>query len=939
MALRLILGPAASGKGDRIYETLADAACREQPSLVLPTAIDARASLLELARRGIRGVAVNTFDEAVARMWMLHGDGRRLVTAASRATLVQSVIERSASNQMGESGRTRGFALLVADVARRVSVPAPAPADTAARQMAEIIREYHRALELAGFIEPVSATELLARRKPDPGGPWCAMRFTDFDPAQEALLLTLAQSRDVVVALTWSDGAATEGITPLVDRLRTRAETVELAAEQGRTDPHLRAFTSALFEASESLVMGDAVSFHEASGGDAECVLVANAVREALNSGADAGSIAVTFRDPGRRLDSIGAALSARGVPTHVDVRVPFSRTAFGAASLALLDACAGRGEPRERLLAFLMSPCSGLDKDVVARLDRTWRSKGLDPRSGVEEAIRAAGGGASSAARLLQLGKQVVRSRVDVRSSADWQKMAGLLLAHASASEDAFCGASPGPDSAAHRALLAAVSDTAAIGEGVGEEQFSQALRSVEVSTAPGKRADEILVTEAHRLKGQRFDVVVVGGLNADEFSPEPRESLAAAMLMRLGRPVGHDERLVERALFHSVATRARQKLVLVRQAFDERGEALRPSAFWEEALDVYRGIEAAVDGSTPASIPIGRLSLASAVEAAPAYLPGRVQARAAARSLAPRVPDRGILADQTVRSALADRRTFSVSEVERYLQCPYKWFMETALRPREIDRAFDVREKGSLAHEILAEFYRAWRALGHARVTPGHLTEALEELETAGRACAQARTRSGGQRLSEELDIADAHAWARAVVIDDAEFLPGFRPAQHEVAFGSDDEQPMVLAGLELKGFVDRIDEGPEGLVVIDYKAAAQLKGWSSFATAGLIQVPIYAAVVSKLLGRPVVGAVYRSLSTLSARGVWIDGAIDLGGRGCGRDGVDREELDSVVADAVDRLEGAVRRIRSGDIALDPATGACRRCGFAGHCEGARR
>src|SRR5665648_182626 len=75
-----------------------------------------------------------------------------------------------------------------------------------------------------------------------------------------------------------------------------------------------------------------------------------------------------------------------------------------------------------------------------------------------------------------------------------------------------------------------------------------------------------------------------------------------------------------------------------------------------------------------------------------------------------------------------LRDRHTFSVSELEAYLNCPYRWFYERRLSGEPLDREVDALERGKLAHEAMRCFYEAWSEEGYERVTPETLPQARE-------------------------------------------------------------------------------------------------------------------------------------------------------------------------------------------------------------------
>lgn len=77
---------------------------------------------------------------------------------------------------------------------------------------------------------------------------------------------------------------------------------------------------------------------------------------------------------------------------------------------------------------------------------------------------------------------------------------------------------------------------------------------------------------------------------------------------------------------------------------------------------------------------------------------------------------------------------------------------------------------------------------------------------------------------------------------------------PAAVEVA-ATEQKVEATLGGVPFKGVVDRIDEGPDGMVVTDYKSGRPPS--RRFEPKRLVQVLLYAAAVAEYMGRPPVRA----------------------------------------------------------------------------------
>ncbi len=932
MALTLVVGRANAGKSGVLHRKLERAARTGRPVLLLPARPEVARAEEEFAGKGVLGVYVGTFDDWIRRVWAIYGDGRRPVTASQRLVFASEAIGGDGADSLGPSGQTAGFARLVADVARRT--PRPVDASTAtARSLGRVVQRYLNILADNGYIESYQMCEALSGILPVDIGPVCVNRFTDFAPWQLDLLVELSSRHDVTVALTWEDGLpATEALTPVVQRLSAVPGcSVEIVSGGSWTAPALDRIVGGLYGAETAIDPADTLEFALATGAEAEATLAAEIVAKAIASGVRPGDIAVTFRDVASRANLLSTAFASRGVPAELDISTTLGQTSLGAALLALLSAVGG--DPafaREQLLAYVLGPYSGVSPEDASEADRRWRRRRMSGPELISDALRSM----PSAACAIGCARDLWRRPLEQDASRKWKELLGELLASASARRG-LGGLAGHLDAAAHRAALGVIGELADLPEGCrpGASEVIAALRDARVSLARPERPDAVTVTEVHRLRARRFDMVVVGGLTASEFSSERREPLAASLLTEMGQPSGSDERLSERMLFYTVVSRARRKLVLLRQDAKENGDAVRPSVFWEEVFDLLQGVD---DGSGETSGPvIHRAASADVARTAPSFTPGRVEERVRARSASVSMRGRGELHDPAALAAMSERDEFSVSELEAYLKCPYRWFFERVVRPKTLDREVDALERGSRAHEILARFYGAWREAGHTRVTPEGLGEALRLLDEVAEAVHQeAHVTAIG--LAEELSVARATEWARRIVEDDAVFLEGYAPFAHELRFGRRHDKPVEFAGVAFRGAIDRVERGPAGVLVIDYKSS-EAKGRGSFVGSGLLQATVYAAIAGDITGLPVVGGVYRSMSTLKTRGFYRDGALELGSRGSTKDAVDGQAFEDELKRAAEAVQAAVQGIRSGHISPCPAKPEyCKSCVARAVCGG---
>jgi RecB family exonuclease len=76
--------------------------------------------------------------------------------------------------------------------------------------------------------------------------------------------------------------------------------------------------------------------------------------------------------------------------------------------------------------------------------------------------------------------------------------------------------------------------------------------------------------------------------------------------------------------------------------------------------------------------------------------------------------------------------RRTRSVTQVERYLDCPFRFFASHVLdldeEPEAAEIALDPRQRGTTVHAVFQSFFAAWDRSGRGAITAAALPEARE-------------------------------------------------------------------------------------------------------------------------------------------------------------------------------------------------------------------
>lgn len=221
--------------------------------------------------------------------------------------------------------------------------------------------------------------------------------------------------------------------------------------------------------------------------------------------------------------------------------------------------------------------------------------------------------------------------------------------------------------------------------------------------------------------------------------------------------------------------------------------------------------------------------------------------------------VPMRYEIDERTARSLFVKDGVIhgSISSLERYVSCPFSYFLKYGLRLREpIDYRFSQSRIGTLAHYILETAVRRY-GKDYPSMPAQEVSQLLwEELTDLSDVYLQLKDdlpilhrRMLDHMLSNLNDLAEAEAHAHLT------------PAacEHEFYQLLQMENGIML---RLHGFIDRMDENSDFVRIIDYKSSIkELKEKQVFA--GLqLQLLIYALYAKAQTNKPVLGVFYRSL-----------------------------------------------------------------------------
>jgi ATP-dependent helicase/nuclease subunit B len=396
----------------------------------------------------------------------------------------------------------------------------------------------------------------------------------------------------------------------------------------------------------------------------------------------------------------------------------------------------------------------------------------------------------------------------------------------------------------------------------------------------------DQVLIGTIDRSRNPSLQMALVLGTNESVFpaAPEPDNLLTESDRERLAEqkvllgPLRRWWLGRERYYGYMVCTRAHERLLLTFSQRDADDNPLNPSPF----IARLRRLFPRLDVESPAGRRPWRQS-AHAGELIAPWLAGDLPDRDAAGILTAleALPGWNELRDRLTQfsewceigsldAGLAGqlygaKLETSVSRLEQFAACPFKFFVHSGLRAGERRRfELDAREQGSFQHEVLAEFHRQVRAEGKEwrELTPGAARERIGRIAAVVAPTFHEgllRTEAASQFAARSLTRA-LQDWMETVIDWMRQY--GFDPRAVEVGFGgADDLLPaweIDLGGehrLALRGKIDRVDlaagnaAGEALCVVIDYKSSTRRLDPALLAGGVQLQLPAYLGVLRRL------------------------------------------------------------------------------------------
>jgi RecB family exonuclease len=437
----------------------------------------------------------------------------------------------------------------------------------------------------------------------------------------------------------------------------------------------------------------------------------------------------------------------------------------------------------------------------------------------------------------------------------------------------------------------------------------------------APRTGHTGVQLLDAQAAKYGEFDEVFLVGLVEGEWPQRSSKSIfyPASLLSQLDWPDSRMTLAGERASFQDLMGLARREVHL--STFELENDAIvGPSVFLEDADRL--GFRTHVP-PLPAQ---SRMFVYEALATDPVE-PSAVEGEASAW-LAVRLARSEAAADRFHGAAASYKpAAYSVSSLERYLQCPFQFFAERVLRLEEDpedEATLNPKELGIFVHEVFQKFFEEWNRQGHLGITPGNLPQAREIFgEVIEPLLAKLPEDEAAVQRTRLLGSAADEGLAEAVFLVEAEWDTPVRERllEHSLNGEFEIQTETETRRVSLRGKADRIDLlEDQTFRIIDYKLSRAPDRKLA------LQLPVYTVCTVQHLRQ--------------TRGEnWEPGQAGYIAFGQDRQFVPMlargKSRDAMLLDAQTRLLDAVDKIERGEFPPTPADiMMCTRCAHALVC-----
>ena len=874
------------------------------------------------------GVNVSTFDEWMRDQWKLYGSSDRLLSNTLRKVFFQQVLDGMSTDELGSLNAGKGTVELLSKLAPEYLTELDqimTSGQLSAGQMSacKVLEHYKMLLEEKSYVELCQCLDYLLQSIPAQGPALIFSRVEDLSEARLKFVRRLSQKRDVVFSLYVPEGPAGYAAEQQLELLggpgcdcRVDTEPAPAAKSQELNDLLARVFRAT--EGNEVTPSG-AVTFLSPLGQLAEAESISRYISQCVESGSK--SFVVYTSNPQKVWEALSQKLAAKGIAAHYKRSVRIQDSLAGRAFASLIDAYATLSEraeleknidyqasehqmgdmswwPPRTLTDYLISPISGISVERAWMLDKSWRGNRTLYATRVLETL-------SKAAMSSRLCAETIKSLELGRIGSAAQRIIEYLSAEASDEQ---------PESAQSKETLLQNQESLKVMSKIvssaqelheaGLKLTPQTLKSfidlckdqaVMMPVSNGIESDiQVLiapVNQAHSFEPYMFDTVIFQGMDTLNFGVKASDGALQEFIRHASKtPKVSEFARYQRDFYAALITastrvafeKVEQKDVFNAVALSEV-KACYPKDYAKKT-GVARGEEEVLVNLLPQAADPERVAELPTIES------GEIDPKLKNIVVLPRHLTRETL-EQELQGLIEVSREglplLSASQIETYLECPYKWFTQRRIKISQVDTDFAPMQMGTFIHRVLELTHATLlaEALGcdvaevdsavepmllqdipGSRITSDNLDHAKQVLDTCFAQVWDEQFNNINRASSNELiphsiqerkQVENIREDLKDLLEFEASHFIGYQPRFFELRFGRE-ENVVEYAGAQFTGSIDRVDVNAHGqALIIDYKhkSTNDLKAYSA-------KLSLDSELSKEILPRHVQSAIYAQI-----------------------------------------------------------------------------
>lgn len=874
------------------------------------------------------GVNVSTFDEWMRDQWKLYGNSDRLLSTTLRKVFFQQVLDGMSTDELGSLNAGKGTVELLSKLAPEYlteldQIMTSGQLSAGQISACKVLERYKALLEEKSYVEGCQCLDYLLQSIPAQGAALIFSRVEDLSEARLKFVRKLSQKREVTFSLYVPEGPAGYAAEQQLELVGDPgcACRVDTGLAPAAKSQELNDLLARVFRATEGneVTPSGAVTFLSPLGQLAEAESISRYISQRVESGSK--SFAVYTSNSQKVWDALSQKLAAKGIAAHYKRSVRIQDSLAGRAFASLIDAYVTLSEraeleknidyqasdhqmgdmswwPPRTLTDYLISPISGISVERAWMLDKSWRGNRTLYATRVLETL-------SKAAMSSRLCAETIKSLELGRIGSAAQRIIEYLATETS---DEQAEVVPFEEISLQnqeslKVMNKIVSSAQELHE-AGLKLTPQTLKSfielckdqtVMMPISNGIQSDiQVLiapVSQAHSFEPHSFDAVIFQGMDTLNFGVKASDGALQEFVRHASQmPKVSEFARYQRDFYTALTTastsvafeKVEQKDVFNAVALSEV-KACYPKDYAKKT-GVVCGEEEVLVNLLPQATDPERVAELPTIES------GEIDPKLKNIVVLPRHLTRETL-EQELQGLIEVSREglplLSASQIETYLECPYKWFTQRRIKISQVDTEFAPMQIGTFIHRVLELTHATLLAealgcdvaevdsmvesallqdIAGSRITSDNLDHAKQVLDSCFAQVWDEQFNNINRASSNELiphsiqerkQVENIRENLKDLLEFEASHFIGYQPRFFELRFGRE-ENVVEYAGAQFTGSIDRVDVNAHGqALIIDYKhkGTNDLKAYSA-------KLSLDSELSKEILPRHVQSAIYAQI-----------------------------------------------------------------------------